>query len=237
MNFTFGIITDGNGDRNINLMIDSIEKQEMSKDIYEILIVGNSKINRKNTKIIQFNENIKRAWITKKKNIITENARHENVVYMHDYITLCDGWYNGFLKFGNDFLACMNKIISPDGSRFRDWTLFPFPHYGYVQNRILECGVRCLIPYHMNLSRYQYFSGSYFVCKKYIMEKIKLNEELCWGEGEDVEWSSRFVHENNYTFSMNQNSSVKLLKNKDRSFNEINEEEITNILKNGKYIC
>jgi len=237
MNFSFGIITAGGNENNLNLIIDSIEHQKIPENKYEIVIVGNCQINRKNTKIINFNENIKPGWITRKKNIITENSIHENIVYLHDYITFCDGWYSGYVAFGNNFLACMNKIISIDGSRFRDWSLFPFAHYGYVHKRIVECGERCLIPYNMNLSTYQYFSGSYFVCKKDIMEKIRLNEDLCWGHGEDVEWSSRFVHDNNYKFSMNINSCVKLLKHKNRSFSEISEEDLCNILKNGKYQC
>ena len=34
-----------------------------------------------------------------------------------------------------------------------------------------------------------YISGSYWVCKKHVMENFPLNDELLWGQGEDVEWS------------------------------------------------
>ena len=68
MNFTFGIITTGNSDDNLNLIIDSIESQNISE--YEIIIIGNSNVNRKNTFIIPFDETIKDAWITRKKNLI-----------------------------------------------------------------------------------------------------------------------------------------------------------------------
>ena len=39
---------------------------------------------------------------------------------------LNDNWYNGFLKYGNNFDWCITKIINTDGSRFRDYTLFPY---------------------------------------------------------------------------------------------------------------
>ena len=64
MQFTFGIITTNNTHA-VNLIIDSIEKQNIPE--YEIIIVGIDNINRKNTKCIPFNENIYPGWITKKK--------------------------------------------------------------------------------------------------------------------------------------------------------------------------
>jgi len=88
MNFTFGIITGGGQEANINLCIDSIEKLNISN--YEVIIIGACGINRKNTTQVAFNENIKSMWITKKKNIITELAKYENVVYLHDYIVFHD---------------------------------------------------------------------------------------------------------------------------------------------------
>ena len=81
--FTFGIITAGNSDDSLNAVIDSIEQQNISE--YQILIVGNSNVSRTNTFIIPFNESIKHAWITRKKNLITINSRYQNVVYSHDY--------------------------------------------------------------------------------------------------------------------------------------------------------
>ena len=55
------------------------------------------------------------------------------------------------------------------------------------------------------------------------MQQFPLNEDLVWGQGEDVEWSKRV--RSVYNFTMNQNSSVFILKSgKDRAFNEPNEE-------------
>ena len=217
MDFTFGIVTGGNNDMVIDKIIDSIEKQNILN--YEIIIVGNSGIKRKNTNVIFFDETKKHMWITKKKNIITQNAKYENIVYLHDYIEFCDGWYDGFLKNGDDFKICMNKIINYDGTRFRDWTLWAYDAEYIIKSRGF------IIPYDMtNLSKIMYISGAYWVAKKDIMIKYPLNEELCWGQSEDVEWSSRIRTEINFT--INEHSSVKLMKQKDRVFNYSSERDI-----------
>ena len=61
MDFTFGIATGGGNDSNIHLIIDSIEKLHIPN--YEIIIVGGNFIDRKNTRHIVFDENIKSMWI------------------------------------------------------------------------------------------------------------------------------------------------------------------------------
>jgi len=220
MEFTFGIITGGNNDSMINEIIDSIENENIPN--YEIIIVGESKIFRKNTKIISFNESIRRAWITKKKNIITHGAKYDNVVYLHDYIKLNDGWYKGQISSGNDFKIRMDKIINLNGERFRDWCIWP--HNNNKMDNFI--GRDCLIPYDINhLSKYMYISGSYWIAKKAVMLEFPLDENLAWGEGEDVLWSKQ-VREK-YEFNINTNSSVFIIKGgKDKVFNEPDKDKI-----------
>jgi hypothetical protein len=219
MNFTFGIITDGN--TNLSSLLDTIKEQHIPN--YEIIIVGGNKTYN-DTIHIPFDETIKKAWITRKKNIITENARPGNIVYMHDYIHLCDNWYEGFLKFGEQFEVCMNPIINFDGTRYRDWTLFPtFLPSEYHSRRDL------LLPYNVtNLTKYQYISGAYWIAKKEVMMQCPLDETLCWGQEEDLEWSKRVL--NNYSYSINIHSTVQLSKpGKDRAFSEAQEDLISNL--------
>lgn len=221
MNFTFGIITAGNSDESLNLVIDSIESQNIPE--YQIIVVGNSNVSRNNTFVIPFDESVKSAWITRKKNLITLNSPYENIVYSHDYVLFEPGWYEGFLKFGDNFKVCMNKFLNPDGSRFRDWVIWP--HNNNFMDSIVLPNRECLIPYEMtHLSKYQYISGTYWVAKKDIMMEFPLNENLCWGQGEDVLWSKQ-VREK-YNFSMNSYSTVKSLKFKDPAFNVAGEETI-----------
>jgi hypothetical protein len=226
MKFTFGIITSGDFDQGIDASIDTIENLDIPE--YEIVIVGNSQVDRKNTKIIEFDETQKKAWITKKKNLITENAKYENIVYTHDYIIFESDWYQGYLKYGDDFNVCMNRVLNIDRSRWHDWLLWP--HNNNFMDEILFPNRHCLIPYDMShLSKYMYISGAYWVAKKNIMEEFPLNENLCWGEGEDTEWSFR-VREK-YNFSMNKYSTVRTLKPKKQSFSYANSHTI-NILNN-----
>lgn len=220
MNFSFGIITGGNNDIMLSEIIISIEQQNISN--YEIIIVGNSSIDKPNTRVIQFNENSKPMWITAKKNLITKEAKYENIVYFHDYIKLNEGWYDGQLKSGNDFKIRMDKIINMNGERFRDWCIWP--HNGNNMDNFI--GRECLIPYDItHLSKYMYISGAYWIAKKEVMLEYPLDENLIWGQGEDVLWSKQ-VREK-YEFSMNPFSSVNIIKpNKDRVFIETSNNKI-----------
>jgi len=222
MEFTFGIITNGYNDDLINKIITSIENNKIP--IYEIIIIGNTKIpTNEKVKIFYFNEQIKEGWITRKKNIIAKNAQYENIVFLHDYIEFNSDWYEGFLKFGNNFQFCINKIINVNGNRFRDYSLFPYKvdylniHYSPddINPYFSE---NCLLPYdfvnNIKTNKYMYVSGAYYVIKKNIANLFLLNENLVWGKGEDVEFSKR-LHNNGIIIQCNKFSSVKLLKHKE----------------------
>jgi len=222
MDFSFGIIT--NGGELIHKTIESIKKLNIPN--YEIIIIGGGVIMGDNIKHFVYTDDSQSGDISIKKNMITSEAKYENIVYLHDYVSLCDNWYDGFLKFGDDFTICMTKILNIDGTRYRDWCLWQDDANKYVNNN------NYLIPYDMShLSSMMYISGAYWVAKKSFMINNKLNEKLSWGQGEDVEWSLRV--RNKTEFKMNSLSTVKLLKNKNRIFNETNNIE-NNILCNIK---
>ena len=106
----------------------------------------------------------------------------------------------------------MTQILNPDDTRFRDWCFWaesgteigiPYPKY--------------LVPYNFKyLSKVMYISGTYWIAKKRVMEEFPLNENLFWGQGEDVEWSKSVRKK--YNFSINVNSIVKLMRYKDPLF-------------------
>jgi hypothetical protein len=226
MKFTFGIITTCNYGfypKSLDKVFDSIAL-DMSYDDIEIIIVGGTDDRTwEHYKFIPFDESIKQSWITRKKNIITENAKYDNIVYMHDYVTLEYGWYKGFETFGDKFDICMTPIKNLDGSRYRDWTLWP---HDITPDG--SANLNSLLPYDVtNLSKYMYISGTYWIAKKEVMQRFPLDETLSWGESEDVKWSKQ-VREH-YNFSINTNSSVKLLKLKDRVFNNAAPETITKL--------
>lgn len=228
MNFSFGIVTSGIKDR-VDFVIDSIEKLNIPE--YEVIVVGNVNVNRKNTTIIPFNENLRPAWITKKKNLITQNAKYENIVYSHDYVYYNSNWYEGWLKFGDNYKVCMNRILNADGTRYRDWCIWP--HNNNFVDGLCARQRGCLLPYDMtHLSKYLYFSGAYWVGKKDVMMEFPLDENLLWGQSEDVEWSMRIREK--YDFSMNKYSSVQLMVQKDRAFEESDNLMVQQLMEIGK---
>lgn len=221
MEFTFGIITNGNNDKFLNKIIESIINNKIP--VYEIIIVGNTKLESDgHIKIFSFDEKTKEGWITKKKNIIAKNARYENIVFLHDYIELQIDWYTGFLKFGNDFEFCVTRIKNTNGTRYRDYTLFPYKvdylDIEYSPNDIHPYfNNNCLLPYNFENSvktnKYMYISGCYYVIKKNIANTFLLDENLVWGRGEDVEFSKR-LHKNGIVIKCNAHSSVQFIKYK-----------------------
>ena len=145
------------------------------------------------------------GWITKKKNLITQHAKYENIVYMHDYHIFQPDWYKGFLQFGSDWDVCMNKIEDFWGHRFRDWVSWDHP----------SLGKRKLVDYDNNSEdfiKHCYISGSYWVAKKKFMEENPLDEQYLWGQGEDLEWSFRI--RDTFNYKMNKLSTVKHMRPK-----------------------
>lgn len=197
MKLTFGIIT--GGDKPITDLLQSIDAQNIPSDDYEIIVVGGPAIQWKNLRHIPFNENQKWMWITKKKQIICEQARFPNVVLMHDYVLFDKGWYEGWLKFGDDWDVAMNVILNGDGTRFRDWIAWePLASVPYE-----------VVGYHPT----QYISGTYWLAKKDFMLKHPLDINLSWCQGEDLEWSFRC--RGFWNFKMNPNSTIRCNKQKE----------------------
>lgn len=195
MNFTFGICTinESGADTRINQIINSIEQIKLNN--YEIIIIGgkgDNYSNKKNVKRIEFDETIKKNWITRKKNIIAEVANYENIVMMHDYFLFPVDWAESFKKIENDFQTCdvcCCPIIMANGKRqYIDWTTYDHPLYGHQASLNYNDWTN---------TKHQYISGAFFIVKKKFMLENKLDEKLGWyvpnekGQNEDVEWSLR----------------------------------------------
>jgi hypothetical protein len=73
-----------------------------------------------------------------------------------------------------------------------------------------------------------FISGGYWVAKKSIMMDIPLNEELCWNEGEDIEWSNRLTQK--YPLCMNINSITRMQKQKDVIFSPLMDEDMDKLI-------
>jgi hypothetical protein len=244
MEFTFGIVT--NSENGLNPFIPEIIKsiRDLKIPEYEIILVGTerwlSSMAAQDVRIIDFNERIRSAWITKKKNLITQNARYDNIVYQHDYFAYNPGWYEAWCEFG-DYSVGMNKLINVEKfGRFRDWSIFP--HTGVVDAARAYSGFEgheCLIPYEeTGFSKIMYISGGWWMAKKHVMTEFPLNESLAWEQGEDVDWSYRV--RTKYKFSINPKASVRLLKYKHVCFTPMRDSVLNKmreyLQKNGIYV-
>lgn len=183
MKFTFGIITGGGQNAYIHRIIDSIEEEGIPE--YEIIVVGAFHYPREHTQVIEFDEKTNPPlWITRKKNTIAQLAKYETIVFLHDYICLEKGWYNGFLQFQKetpDWDVVMCKIKEHTGERAIDWMGLPNdPKYGNV-----------LLPYEYSNPKGMYIPGNFFVAKKELLLLNPLDESRGWMDGEDIEWSKR----------------------------------------------
>lgn len=213
LDFTFGIITNGSNDPIIDLIISSIEQNNIPN--YEIIIVGKTNVSKPKTTIINFDETVKPLWITKKKNIIAKHAKYENLVLLHDYIVFSKYWYNGFREFGNDFNFCINKIINQNGKRFRDYTIRPNAIFE-INPSFLE---KALLPYNfintLKINKYLYISGAYYIIKTKLALEFPLDENLVWLQEEDIDLTTR-LHNAGHIISCNPNSIVYFYKDKEQ---------------------
>jgi hypothetical protein len=210
MDITFGILTGGGSETSkVKRMIDRIRSQKVPN--YEIITVG--PVNILDTKVVGFDEKIRGLpWITKKKNIITAEAKYPYVVYMHDYMYLHDGWYENWVKWlswGRDFEVANNAIYTMEGDRHSDWIISPYDMWKACPE--LKDTWDLLLPYDVtHLTPLMYISGGFWIAKKSFMEQYPQNEDLGWGESEDVEWSQSI--RNHIEFKINPNSKVQLMK-------------------------
>ena len=199
--WTFGIITKGERDDWLEEIIKSIRDQNIPN--YEIIICGTYKDRKeKNFKYIPFFERDDRAWITKKKNLISKEAKYENICIIHDRIVFNKNWFKGMKKYGNCFdVLCNQQTLKNKGIRTGDWLTYGYEKLGS--------------PYGISQLKYNdwdyyvYMGGQLSILKKSVWEVCPWNETLYWGE-EDVELSFRF-RDLGYLIRFNEFSSCTAL--------------------------
>lgn len=168
--WTFGVITNGDRDDWMEMIIESIKKQKIPN--YEIIICGKyRKRPEKNIKYIFFNERADRGWITKKKNLIVEKAKYENLCMIHDRLMLSPNWYQGMRKYGNAFelLGCIQT--EKNGNRAGDWLTWGGPLYSFYKIAGLE---------YKDWDYNTYLSGQLVIIKKSIYQKVLWDETTYW---------------------------------------------------------
>jgi len=195
--------------------INSIEKEAYQyQDDHEIILIGENIPNiNSNVRVIEFDESVKPGWITRKKNLIAQEAQYPTLVLMHDYFLLGKAWIYGFLmsvdRYPNWSVMC-NRINNLEGTRHADWMVNP-----RKMEELIATDPKRFVPLLMgaaphenhpkfvnglpysvsDLYRIQYISGGFIVVQRRALLEVPMNENMVWGTppGEDVEWSERLI--------------------------------------------
>ena len=230
IDFTFGITTGGDVDERIQTICESIRKEKIPN--YEIIIVGDSKVIGPDVRIIPFDESVetyeymgkKHPPHAKKKNLIMKEAKYENVILLHDYISLKEGWYNGFLKFGNNFEVCMCPIVNTfEGTKSTNYFLNMFKHPDFLSLIGGDSDARRL-PRDFKLtpllSKLTYPEGKFQIYKK----KTGLRFPLYEGYGVEDTMMGVELANTNIMIHINKESEILFLK----PHNHLQKSEISN---------
>lgn len=217
MKWCFGIITSDDSPY-LQSVIASINLYGPPKGDREIIVVGGNHQCFEADIWIPFDEWIKRCWITKKKNLIAQVSNADRICFMHDYVALCDGWWDGVNSHHYPWITCMHRILNRDGSRFRDWCAIFNDAWmdPPIDDQKPPDGNGIMLQYeNKDYGRWQYYSGAYFCTLRTAILEIPLDENRGWGQGEDVQWS-RLMYKrwNQHAFHMNPHASVQFLKQK-----------------------
>jgi hypothetical protein len=176
--WSFGILTMGDQDGRVDQEIASILNQNIPE--VEIIVCGKYGgeylANKKITKLA-FEDDKNPGWVTGKKNFICKNAKYENIVITHDKFLFDKEWYKGMKKYGNYFEVLSCIIETPEGERAGDWLT-----YGGPWDKIAKIG---LLDY-QDWDKNGYLDGGFYILKKSIWEKTKWDENVFWGQAEDI---------------------------------------------------
>lgn len=204
--WTFGIITGGVTDAQVDKGISSILALNVPN--YEIIICGvYAGKYLKNKKLRYLKLDVPIPWITKKKNMICEKAKYENLVIMHDHFHLRKDWYNGMKKYGNYFEVLSCRIYDPKGRRAQDWITYGIPLSHFSKDSFKGAGG--------NLE-YQDWDknvniGGFAILKRSAWEKCPWDERLLLFQAEDMKLSWDF-YKNGIVARFNPYSSAETKK-------------------------
>jgi len=185
--WSFGMVTNGVRKDFIKKSIESIRSLKIPE--YEIIVCGKYPFPIENDIIyIPFTKRDDRGWITKKKNLIANEARFKNLCIFHDRIVFSKKWYKAMRHYGNVFEVLTCRQLLKNGTRVGDWVHSRKP-YG---TRAYQLTIEQLD--YKDWTENVYIGGMFTIIKKHVWEKIPWNETLYWHEAEDIELSVRLVN-------------------------------------------
>jgi hypothetical protein len=182
--WSFGIVTRGTTDPIVDDIIRNIREQKIPH--YEIIICGKyagKYLHSKDIVYVEFTQKDEKGWTTKKKNLICEKAKYENLVVLHDRIKFHKDWFSGMKKYGNNWEILSTPTLQ-NSLRTYDWLTIKYPlenpKSGWFLGSHLE---------YSDWDKWIYLDGGVIILKKYVWEKVPWDESRYYAESEDVKLS------------------------------------------------
>lgn len=220
--WTFGVITNGKREGWMERILKSIRAQSIPQ--YETIVCGTYySRNESDFRYIPFNARDEKGWISKKKNLIAENARFNNLCIMHDRLLLDSGWFAGMKKYGNIFEAITCQQISANGNRAGDWLT---TNGSYDEKTAHFQQYRIELLNYRDWDFWAYLGGQLTIIKKHVWAAVPWNETLYWNGGEDVDLSLR-LQQSGQIIRVNPDAIIKTITWRHGKLPEKNSKQLT----------
>jgi hypothetical protein len=182
--WTFGMLTTGTRLDNVERFIQSVEAH--CQEPYEILIVSPVDLpalaRHRGVRVLRFNQHDELGWITRKKNLIAEEAAYSDILICHDRFVLSDGFSTRFADWGYSYGIAAVRVRLEDGRRGLDWGVVSSQNHVYSSGGLLD---------YRAYSQYVYVPGGATLIRKSFWKNFPWNDNLFWNEHEDVELCRR----------------------------------------------
>lgn len=191
--WSFGIVSNGKDNESVLNIISQIINFDIPE--YEILICGPEPSNDLPERVRILDETMcytdLRIPISRKKNLIIDNAIYDNLVILHDRILFPENWYEKMKDYGNyyDMLCTPILNIANQNRRMLDWIRHVDTFY--KPNIISRLLFNNTTLYYNEWSKDIFVNGGFFQIKRLYAQNNPLNTNLNWGEKEDVDFSIR----------------------------------------------
>ena len=182
--WTFGMLTTGVRLDNVERFIQSVEAH--CQDPYEILIVSPIALPEleryHGVRILRFDQHDDLGWITRKKNLIAQEAAYSDILVCHDRFLLSEGFSQSFADWGYSYGIAAVRVRLEDGRRGLDWGVVSSQNHVYSSGGLLD---------YRAYSQYVYVPGGATLIRKSFWKSFPWNDNLFWNEHEDVELCRR----------------------------------------------
>lgn len=204
--WTFGVLYDGKNESNLKAFIESVYLSSFEVN-FEIIVVGPKVEFLEDFPLVRFISHSlkhdKLGWITRKKNLIVENANYENICIVHNRYIIPYDFLESFERFGYSFDVVVVRQITEDQVTFPYWVTLG-SSIKWTQSAQMDP---------RDYSPYIYVNGGLIIAKKSVLSEVRWNDLLFWNQAEDVELTQR-LFEKGYVPRLNYHCVFKVIESR-----------------------